>query len=160
MRRNLIVLAGVAILMITGYYVPVLSFPEKKWYMETMETIRVTSAASITVGFIILWFMQTTSKWRGVLWIVLSVLGPLLTIKDAQQSYQTFIDWGIRIDPDYTSGTPSYEIGFYLVFLGYIIVIVGSIWDIVQKRREEKLSIDSSQTNAQGTPGIERKNAA
>ncbi len=152
MRRNLIVLGGVAILMVTRYFVPVLSFPEKKWYMETMETVHITSAASMGVGFLILWFMQTTSKWRGVLWIVLSVLGPKWTINDAQQRYQLFIDWGIKIDPNYTSGMPSYEIGLYLIFLGYIIVIVGSVWDIVQKRREEKLSTVPSQTSTQGDP--------
>ena len=134
MRRNLIVLGGVAILMITGYYVPVLSFSEKKWYMESMETMSITSAASMTMGFIILWFMQSTSKWRGVLWIVLSILGPLWTIKDVQQRYQFFIDRGIKVDPNYINGMPSYEIGLYLVLLGYIIVIVGSVWDIVHKR--------------------------
>ena len=160
MRRNLIVLGGVAILMITGYYVPVLSFSEKKWYMESMETMSITSAASMTMGFIILWFMQSTSKWRGVLWIVLSILGPLWTIKDVQQRYQFFIDRGIKVDPNYINGMPSYEIGLYLVLLGYIIVIVGSVWDIVHKRQEERLSITSSQTNAQETLSVEGKNAA
>ena len=128
--------------------------------METMETMHITSGVGLTVGFIILWFMQSTSKRRGVLWIVLCILGPFWTIKDVLQEYQFYIDREFKYDPNYTSGMPSYEIGFYLVLLGYIIVIIGSVWDIVQKRREEKLSITSSQTNAQETLSTEGKNAA
>ncbi len=150
MRRNLIVLGGVAILILTGQFVPVLSFPQKQWYVEPMQTTRIISAASLLVGFVILWFMQTTSKWRGVLWIVLSVLGPLLTIYDVHQQYETFISWGNRLIPNYTSGTPSYQIGLYLVLLGYLIVIIGSVWDLRQKWHQENLNIISSPTAPQG----------
>jgi hypothetical protein len=150
MRRNLIVLGGVAILMVAGYFAPALSFPEKKWYMDTMETMSVTSGASMAVGFIILWFMQTTSKWRGVLWIVLSVVGPILTIKEVQWSYEFFSTRPLPIDPSYVSGEPSYEIGLYLIFLGYLIVIIGSVWDLRQKWREEEVNTIPSQTVSQG----------
>ena len=150
MKRNLIVLGGVAILIIAGYFVPVSSFPEKKWYMETMETIHITSGASISMGLIILWFMQTTSKWRGALWIFRSIVGPMLTISEVQKDYEWFINHGLRLDPNYTSGEPSYEIGFYLLLRGYIIVIVGSVWDIVQKRRQERLGVVPNQTALQG----------
>ena len=149
MKRNLIVLGGVALLIVAGYFVPVLSFSEKKWYMKIAETISLTSAASISMSLIILWFMQTTSKWRGALWIFLSVVGPLLTIKEVQAGYAGFVSRGLRVDPNYTSGAPSYELGLYLIFLGYLIVIVGSVWDLVQKRREEKLRIVSGQTGTQ-----------
>ena len=149
MRRNLIVLGGVAVLMVTGYFFPVLSFPAKTWHAET---IRLTSAASMVIGFIILWFMQTTSKWRGVLWIVLSVLGPMWTINEVQRQYEFFVSRGIKVYPDYVSGQPSYEIGLYLTILGYTIVLIGSVWDLVQKRREEKFSVISGRSAHKDIP--------
>ncbi len=152
MKRNLIVMGGVAILIITGIFIPAFSFLEKKWYMPAMETIYLTSGASICVGLIVLWFMQSNSKWRGLLWIVLSIVGPFLTFNEFQRQYESFILRGIRIDHNYISGKPSYEIGFFLILIGYIVVIVGSVWDIVQKRRQEKPAIVPSQSDA------ERKN--
>lgn len=142
MRRNLIVLVGSITLMVTGYFVPVLSFPVKTWHMET---INIPGAASTLVGFVILWFMQTTSKWRGVLWIFLSVIGPIWTLNEVQRQYEHIKDLGFKAYPNFTSVKPSYEIGLYLLFLGYIIVIIGSVWDIVQKRRQEKFGVVSGQ---------------
>lgn len=91
---------------------------------------------------------------------LVTYLVPIWTICDADRQYGTHVTWGSKLIPNYTSGTPSYEIGLYLVLLGYIIVIIGGVWDTLQKRREEKLNIVPSQTNAQVTPSIERKRAA
>jgi hypothetical protein len=150
MKRNLIVLGGVAVLILTACFVPVLSFPEKKWYMQTTEIMRLTSTASIGIGLIILWFMQTSSKWRGVLWIFLSVIGLKLTITDVQRQYAFFVSRGLKVDPNYISGRPVYEIGLYLIILGYLIIILGSVWDLIQKRRQEQFSVVSGQNSTQG----------
>jgi hypothetical protein len=145
MKRNLIIIRGVALLIITGLFIPVASFSQKAFYMHSVETTSLTNGASIGIGLIILWFMQSNSKWRGVLWILLSIVGVSLTFLSTQREYERIVNRELRIDPAYPYGPLSYDSGIYLILLGYLIVMIGSIWDIVQKGKEENSNMTSSQ---------------
>jgi predicted MFS family arabinose efflux permease len=76
--------------------------------------------------------MLLSWRWRGILWVILSITGVAWTI--------VYINYVIT---NYQAGKVagvSYEMGFYLILLGYAIVIGGSIWDIIKKRNLQQTS--------------------
>jgi hypothetical protein len=48
---------------------------------------------------------------------------------------KNMMEGDVRYPADFR-GPPSFNVGLYLIIAGYVIVVAGSIWDIVQKRKQ------------------------
>jgi hypothetical protein len=73
-------------------------------------------------------------NWRGILWIVLGAVG----VYWAPTANKTWYDIGVTVLANIDSGTRgelTYQVGLYVVILGFLMIVGGGIWDIIQKRK-------------------------
>jgi hypothetical protein len=135
--KNLFIIGGVAIVFISCWFLPVMSFTQQASWTNGTEFVSLDERSGTFIGIAILLLMFLKWKWRGVLWIVLGVIGAVWTPTSANTLYDVGKQLGVALDPNYIRGGPSYEIGLFLIVIGYLVVIGGGIWDILQKNKQE-----------------------
>ena len=131
MRRNLIVLGGVVIVLLSLIYLPLLSAT-----MDGSETtLRSHWLASIILLLLTLFFMIFRWSFRGVFWILIGIVGALMVPSLMVSMAKVFIEIGRSIYPDSPPiyGEISYLPGMYVLILGFLLIAGGGFWDIYQK---------------------------
>lgn len=133
MRRNLIVLGGVAIVSISKMFLPLIS--ETVDGVETFLSPR--SYINIIILILVLFFMVFKWTARGLLWILLGLTGAITVPSTMIAIVRTFREINIALSLDTTSsyGEPTYLPGMYVLIFGYIVIVGGGIWDLIQKMK-------------------------
>jgi hypothetical protein len=127
---NFAVLSGAFIAIVSAFLFTTIIINSST--AESLNHHYINVKASSYSALVILPLMLLSWRWRGILWVILSITGVAWTI--------VYINYVIT---NYQAGKVagvSYEMGFYLILLGYAIVIGGSIWDIIKKRNLQRTS--------------------
>jgi len=134
MRRNLIVLCGALIVFISAAFLPMITFSQQI-SNSAPEQVDLPERTGIILAILILLVLLLKWKLRGILWIIFGIIGPLWTPMSVMTLYNVGNKVMLALDPSSSRGAPTFLPGFYLVIFGYIVVIVGAVWDIIQKRK-------------------------
>jgi len=135
MKRNLIVLFGTAVVIVCALFVPAITYTMQ----NSLGSNQVSAPDSTVIIFaiVILLVMLFSWKWRGIVWIVLSIGGAIWAPVAANALYSASKAVNTALDATSTISEPSYTIGLYLIIVGFVIIVAGGVWDIVQKRKLE-----------------------
>lgn len=136
MRRNIIILCGAALVLISSIWMPVIAFSQKSSWTNGQTQISLKESSSILFIVIILLVVLIKWKWRGIIWIILSIVGSVWSIFAAYTLYDTGLNILLAIDPAATRGPLTFTSGLYIKLAGYAIIIAGSVWDVVQKKKQ------------------------
>jgi hypothetical protein len=142
MKRNLIVLCGVIVVIISMLFLPVITYTQKFLGVGPYQ-ITLKESSGIVFAIMILFIMLLKWRWRGTIWIVLSIVGAIWTPTTALRFYtigKNMMEGDVRYPADFR-GPPSFNVGLYLIIAGYVIVVAGSIWDIVQKGNKYRINL-------------------
>ncbi len=136
-KRNLIVLGGTAVVIASSLWLPVMTFTQTAPWQNGPEELTLSDRSGIFVAIVILLIMLSRRKWRGVAWIVLSVLGSVWVPVSANTLYNLGKQMLVAGDTTGTAyrGEPTLGLGMFLILAGYTIIVIGSIWDLIQKRK-------------------------
>jgi hypothetical protein len=137
MKSNWIVIGGIVVVIASAFFLPVISFTQQASYINGIESVSLNERSGVLIGIVLLLLTLLKWKWRGILWIVLGVIGAIWTPTSANTLYEVGKKVGVAMDPSFVRGEPSYEIGLYVILLGYAIVIGGSIWEIIQQKNSQ-----------------------
>ncbi len=134
MEKSKLISLGGAIAVMICSFLPVLSYTQDlgsgEYFME------VIGRQNLFIGGLLLLLMLLKWKWRGVVWLLLSIAGAAITPSFANSFYDVAKSVGSAVSGDAYYSNPSYEYGLYLTMLSYFLIAVGSVWDLNLKRRD------------------------
>lgn len=84
---------------------------------------------------IVLLLCLLTWRWRGALWLILSVLGIAAAFAAPMAIYNVMGQIVAQLGPSLKPGPPSYSVGLYINLVGYAVIIGASIRDMILKQR-------------------------
>lgn len=137
MKSNWIVIGGIVVVIASAFFLPVISFTQQASWTNGLESVSLNERSGVLIGIVLFLLMLLKWKWRGILWTILSVVGMFWTPYSANTLYKVGKDLMVAMDSNATRGEPSFEIGLYLIILGYAVVIGGSIWEMIQQKNSQ-----------------------
>lgn len=128
MKPNILVWIGAIGVLIVSYSIPVATVTDSQGSFSIFARPNVFVIALILLSLLMKW------KWRGAVWIALSLLGAIFTPIFASTLYSVNRQLTEALGVDSTVVSSSFGIGLALVFIGYVVIIGAGIWDINLKR--------------------------
>ena len=126
MKKNWLVFLGAAVLMLGAMCFPIITYTQVSAGGGT-ELVRLPERSSIFLGLLVLLFMFSKRHSRGLAWAVLGIAGIswVLSFTNALfDSANLLHTW-----MESTRGIPVHAPGFYLIIGGFVLVIVGGVWE-------------------------------
>ncbi len=132
-KTKMLVLTGVILLLLAAVNLPVLTYIQadssgQEALTHIFGMINLLPAGLILLALLLKW------KWRGVLWILISLAGALLTPFYASGLYYKAMTAGGS--SQVSMSDPTAGIGMLAIFICYLIILAGSIWDLRVQRKE------------------------
>ncbi len=134
MKLNLIVLVGLLLVGLSSIFLPVITFTQKAPWLSRAQAGSLSERSGLLLAVAMLVVMLLRGNRRGVLWIVLGTAGLIWTPAAVSALSESVKQVSKALDRTFFVGEPSYAAGFFLVMLGYVVVILGAMWDIAQTR--------------------------
>lgn len=142
MKRHLpvlLVLIGVFIVVGSSLLLPLTSTGQKIYGMDPYKTMQLHlhEASGVTIGISSLLVLPVKRQWRGVIWIVIGTVGALWTYfyASALIVFSTPVISRIGEAGEPLPSHVNFEIGLSVTLVGYALIVVGGIWDILRKRK-------------------------
>jgi len=136
MRRNLIVVGGVAMVVLGKMFLPLLS--------ETIDGVSNNLSPRLftnTILLVLVLFVMVF-KWtgRGILWILMGLIGAAVVPSTMVALVRTFREindaFSLIMEEAPRPSEINYLPGMYVLILGYVVIVGGGVWDLVQKRKQ------------------------
>lgn len=129
-KTKVVVLAGVILLALSTFNLPVLTYfvsdSTGEHTAQIMGNINILPAVLILVLLLLRW------KWRGILWIAASLAGALATPIYAQALFS--ITQSAGSSGNMYLSDPAFGIGLIAIVLSYLVILAGSLWDLSEQR--------------------------
>lgn len=126
MNKNWLVLLGSAVLMLGAICFPIITYTQATPSGGT-ELVRLPERSSIFLGLLVLLFMFSKRHSRGLAWAVLGIAGISWVLSFTNALFSSAVLLHTWMES--TRGIPVHAPGFYLIIGGFVLVIVGGVWE-------------------------------
>ena len=129
-KTKILVLAGVIIILLSVFNLPVLTYLQSD--INGVSQMAIYGKVNLIPAILILLLLVPRWKWRGALWIIASLAGALFTPVYAQALFS--VSQSVGGPAEINLSDPTFGIGMPVIWLGYVIILVGSLWDLREQR--------------------------
>ncbi len=129
-KPKILVLTGVIIILASIFNLPVLTYLQSD--VNGVAQMGIMGKFNLIPTVLILLLLLPRWKWRGVLWIIAGLVGALFTPVYAQALFS--VSQSLGAEAQITLSDPTFAIGMLVVWVGYVVILAGSLWDLREQR--------------------------